>query len=52
MKQEEQKFYESIHEKLWGNYGNSDEIALVSLPRLLKCKTLIEKVKPRKMLNL
>ncbi|WMT44431.1 MAG: class I SAM-dependent methyltransferase [Cuniculiplasma divulgatum] len=52
MKQEEQKFYENIHEKFWGNYGNSDEIALVSLPRLLKCKTLIEKVKPRKMLNL
>lgn len=52
MKQEEQKFYENIHEKFWGNYSDSEEIALASFPRLLKCKTLIEKVNPRSILNL
>ena len=52
MNQDERDFYEKIHNKFWGNYGDSGEIALVSFPRLLKCKTLIEKVNPRNMLNL
>lgn len=52
MKQEEQKFYENIHEKYWGNYSDSEEIAKVSSPRLLKSKTLIKKVSPRNVLNL